>query len=82
MEYILILMSSYLLALILVIFVGLVYRNYQQSKQIKNLNRRMSELEVRIVVRLEDRISGCEESIEVLEHAKAINAVLTKQSEQ
>lgn len=42
----------------------------------------MSELEVRIVVRLEDRISGCEESIEVLEHAKAINAVLTKQSEQ
>lgn len=71
-------MTIFLLALLLV----LVYRDYLKSKQIKALNARMSELEIRIVVRLEDRVSSNEQSIQVLEHAKAINAVLTQKSEQ
>lgn len=62
-------MIPYLLALIL----ALAYLGYKQSKQIKSLNARMSELEVRIVVRLEDRISSCEESIQIIEHAHALN---------
>ena len=59
---------------LLVLVIALVYVTYQQSKQIKSLNARMNELEVRIVVRLEDRISSCEDSIQIIEHAHAINA--------
>jgi len=59
---------------LLVLIIALVYVGYQQSKQIKSLNARMNELEVRIVVRLEDRISSCEDSIQIIEHAHAINA--------
>jgi hypothetical protein len=77
-EYVINSMNPYLLILVVVVVMGLVYRNYQQSKQIKALNVRMNELEVRIVVRLEDRVSCNEESIQILEHAHALNACLLK----
>lgn len=54
----------------------LAIRSRIQAKEIKGLNSRLAELEIRIVVRLEDRISSNEESIQILEHAYSINAVL------
>lgn len=62
-------------------FTILIVRNYEQGKAIKSLNERMNELEVRIVVRLEDRISGNEDSIQILEHAHSINAVILPQTQ-
>lgn len=62
-------------------FTILIVRNYEQGKEIKSLNERMNELEVRIVVRLEDRISSNEDSIQILEHAHSINAVILPQTQ-
>lgn len=70
-----------LLILSLVMFTILIVRNYEQGKEIKSLNERMNELEVRIVVRLEDRISSNEDSIQILEHAHSINAVILPQTQ-
>lgn len=68
--------SPMIIAALVVAIAILAIRNHIQAKEIKGLNSRMAELEVRIVVRLEDRISSNEESIQILEHAHSLNAVL------
>lgn len=71
-----IVLNQIIVVALVVAIVILIIRNRVQEKEIRGLNSRMAELEVRIVVRLEDRVSSNEESIQILEHAHSLNAVL------